>query len=163
MNIDPLAKFSARLFDLLPDDEHVILKNRSRGPFPNCVPSTDLVENGNRWCFFYFARRADLDLIVTREVPTQGYWTVYELFSPVIEFGLGRFDGEVLRSGRLYYIDSYYDEKKTLVSKLADFIRWSKQLFSKARRQLTFDKGLHAYLGKEAVQMRNSGIQFKQF
>src|SRR3954463_7765171 len=86
--------------ELLQPEEDVILKDRSRGPYPNCVSSTDLVEEGNRWYFFYFAKRADLDLIVTREVPTQGYWTVNELYSPVIEFGLGRFDGEVLRSGR---------------------------------------------------------------
>jgi hypothetical protein len=107
---------------LLRPDEDVVLKDRSRGPFPNCVSSIDLIENRNRWYFFYFARREDLDSIITREVPTQGYWTVNQIFSPVIEFGLGRFDGKILRSGRLYYIHSYYNEKKILVGKSADFI-----------------------------------------
>ena len=149
--------------ELLRPNDDMILKDRSRGPFPKCVTSIDLVEDGNRWYFFYFARREDLDSIITIEVPTQGYWAVDELFSPVIQFHLGRFDGDILRSGRLYYIDSYYDEKKMLVGKPADFIGWSRQLFRKAKRLLTYDKDLGAYLGNEAVKMRDSGIELRQF
>jgi hypothetical protein len=149
--------------ELLRPDEDLILKSRSRGPFPSCVTSIDLVADGNRLYFFYFARCVDLDTIVTREVPAQGYWAINQIFSPVIEFSLGRFDGEVLRSGRLYYIDSYYDEKKMLVGKPADFIEWSRQLFRKVKRLLMYDKDLGAYLGNEAVEMRDSGIELRQF
>ena len=148
---------------LLQLDDSVILKDRSRGPYPATVFSTDLIENENRQYFFYFARRVDLDAIVMAEVPTQGYWSINDLFSPVVEFTLGRFDGEVLRRGRFYYTDSYYDNQRRLIQKPVEFLNWADQVLNEAKRLLTYDRQLQSYLGSEAVEMRKSGIELRQF
>ena len=147
---------------LQPNDD-VILKDRSRGPYPEVVASPDLVEHGNRNYLFYFAQIATLDSSVMTEVPTQGYWAFETLFSPVVELTLGRFDGAVLRRSRLYYTDSFYDDKRTLVTKPEAFLVWAKQIFTKSRRLLTYDSGLKSYLGPHAAQMRDSGIELRQF
>lgn len=34
----------------------LILHNRSRGPFPQIIDTTDLIEDGDRHYFFYFVR-----------------------------------------------------------------------------------------------------------
>ena len=144
-------------------DDALILHTHARGPYPRCVDSTDFVENGQRWYFFYFVRRIDLDSLIMEEVKTQGYWSIDNLRSPVIEFIRSDFDGKKIRSGRLYYNDVYYDDAGKLVGKTPGFDVWAKRVLSKARRSLTYDKELFAYLGNEAIEMCKNGVRFVQF
>lgn len=140
--------------ELLSLEETLILHDRSRGPYPRIVDSTDLVEDGDRQHFFNFVRTADLDSVVMKEVKTQGYWNIDDLRSPVIEFTRSNFNGELIRRGRLYYIDVYYDDSGKLVGKTPGFDVWAKKVLSKARRSMEFDKELLAYVGDEANEMR---------
>src|SRR5262245_19151105 len=110
---------------VLHPNKEVLLSDRSRRPFPKALDSTDWVENGQRWYFFYLARCADPESILMLDVPNQGYWCIDDLYSPVIEFTLGRLDGDVLRSGRLYYKDSYYDGNDKLAYKSSPFVKWA--------------------------------------
>jgi hypothetical protein len=139
-----------------------ILHSRSRGPFPQSVESVDLVEDGRRWLFFCFARKADIDFIVNEHIPTQGYWSINTLKSPVVEFMHSPCDAGVLRNGRLYYEEYYYDSSQAvMMRKSPDFVEWAQRLFARTRRFLTHDKDLGAYMGKEAIEMRKAGIELR--
>lgn len=155
-----MIKLEKELMSLEPT---IILHRRSRGPFPRVVDSTDLVEDGQRQYFFYFVRTIDLDSVVTKEVKTQGYWVIVENFSPVVEVICSGFDGELLRPGRLYYNDAYYNEAGKAVGKTPGFDVWAKKVLSRARRLLKYDKELFAYVGAEANEMRKNGIKFAPF
>lgn len=144
-------------------DETVVLLDRFRGPFPDCRDTTDIVEHGQRRYFFYLARHVDLDSIVTKEVAPQGYWTIDDLRSPVIEFSRSRVNSDVIKRGRLYYSDTYYNGTGGLISKPGEFLKWSKKILSDARRLLSYDQELRAYLGKEAKELRKSGVKLVQF
>lgn len=148
---------------LLSVEKTLILHSRSRGPYPRIVDSTDLVEDGHQQNFFNLVRIADLDSVVTKEIKNQGYWSIDELRSPVIEFTRSNFDGALIRRGRLYYIDVYYDDSGKLVGKTLGFDVWAKKVLSKARRSLEYDKELLAYIGAEANEMRKNSIKFAQF
>lgn len=124
------------------------LHYRSRGPYPRVVDSTDLVENGERQYSFYFVRAKDLDSVITEEIKTQGYWSIDQMFSPVVEYLRSGFDGKMIRPGRLYYNDSYYDESGKLVGKTPGFDIWAKKLLSTARILFKYDKKLFAYVGE---------------
>lgn len=148
--------------ELLSIGEGVILHSRSRGPYPRIIDSTDLIEDGHQWLFFCFARSVDLDFLVNEEIRTQGYWSINTIKSPVIEFTRSFFDGRVLKTGRLYCDNFYYDESTNLVRrKSQDFSDWAKRILSKAKRLLTYDKEFHAYLGDEAIELHKVGIELQ--
>ena len=149
--------------NILEANQTVILLSRSRGPFSESVPSIDLITNGKRQYFFYLVREVDLDSVITKEVPGQGYWTIDDLCSPVIELTLGRIEKDVIRRGRLYYNDNYYDSTGKLVNKSSDFLKWANRIFASAKSWLTYDREVSSYVGKEAQELRKSGIKFVQF
>lgn len=155
---------TARLEELLLLPEPVaILVDRTPGPSPRILESTDLLKKGHRWYFFYLARKAELDSLRMKEVPTQGYWVVEEMLSPVIEFSRCVVTDDVIKEGRLYYTDSDYDRSGNLIVKSPEFREWAKKLLSAVRRSLKYDKELFAYVGKEAAEMRKAGVEFRQF
>ena len=146
--------------ELLAGEDSLIIHNRSRGPFPRVVESTDLVDQGQREVFSFLARRTDLDLVVMKEIPTQGYWTIDDLRSPVVQLIRSVCDRDQIKRGRLFYDASYYDQTGKLVSKDTEFIKWAKGTFSRARRLLTYNRQLGAYLGAEAVELSDKGARF---
>jgi len=154
------ANLERTLLELEPS---ILLDSRSRGPFPKPYDEDEELEGGRRNLFLYLVRRDDLESVITNEVPTQGYWSILDLYSSVIEVTRCGDADNVLRRGRLYYIESYFDEKDKLVSKSDEFRTWAKRVLSKARRMLTYDKELSAYLGDEAIQMRKAGVPFRSF
>ena len=145
------------LADLEPS---VLLNWRSRSPFPEPYLEAEEREGGQRNLFLYLVRHEDLDKVITEEVPSQGYWRVLDLYSPVMEVTRSGDADNLLRRGRLYYIESYFDETDKLVDKSDEFRNWAKRVMSTARRVLTYDKELSAYLGNEAIQMRKAGFPF---
>ena len=99
-----------------------------------------------------------------KEVGAQGYWVVNSLFSPVAELDRSHYDGQVLKRGRLYYVDGFYDPQELWIEKPANFKAWAKRLFTATRKTLVHDKKLGAYIGPEAALIRISGeVEFKSF
>lgn len=142
--------------------ELVVLRNRSLTPEPHPVDTTNFTEDGKQWLFLYLVRPSDLSAVRTREVAAQGYWSVDDLRSPVIELNRCYYNGKILRRGRLYFVDGYYGAQDQWVEKPEEFKAWAKRLFAAARKTLTFDKNLGAHIGPEAEQMRLDGeVEFK--
>lgn len=155
---------TAKLEELWPSPEPVtILVDRTPGPSPGILESTDLIKDGHRWYFFYLMRRSDLSSLRMKEIPTQGYWVIEDTLSPVIEFSRCVVTDDVIKEGRLYYTDSDYDRSGVLRIKSVEFRTWAKKIFSAVRRSLKYDKELYAYVGKEASEMRKSGVDLRQF
>jgi hypothetical protein len=108
----------------------------------------------------YLVRLRDLSDVVVKEVPAQSHWVVNSLFSPVVELDRCFYNGEVLKPGRLYYEDGFFDRDKW-VKKPPEFTAWAKRILAAARKTLKYDRQILAYLGPEASQMRSRGIDFK--
>lgn len=143
-------------------DELTVLHKRSPTPEPRVVNSMNLTQDGKQWLFLYLVRPADLIAVRTREVAAQGYWMVDDLTSPVVEAHRCYYDGKILRRGRLYYVDGFYDNQDSWVEKPMDFKTWTRRLFAAVRKPLTYDKRRGAYIGPEAAQMRLAGdVEFK--
>ena len=132
-----------------------ILHSRSPGPEPRVVDSVDVEENGRPWLFFYFIRPVDLHAVVTRDVPAQGHWTIDALKSPVVEFTRSFFDGAILRRGRLYYVDGFYDASNQWQEKAESFRTWAKAVLAKSKKEL--NKHQTDYIGAGAQAWLTSG------
>ena len=153
-----LAELETRLRSV---GDLTILHSRSPNPEPKVVENVQFTEDGKVW-FIYLVRSADLSDVVLKEVAAQGHWVVNSLFSPVVELDRCRYDGKVLKLGRLHYEDGFYDSRGLWVEKPAEFKAWAKRLFTAARKTLVHDKKLGAYIGPEAAQMRSEGeVEFK--
>jgi hypothetical protein len=139
----------------------IILHSRSPKPEAKVVQSVKFTEDGKQW-LLYLVRSADLNNILIKEVVAQGYWVIDNLFSPVVELDRCHYNGMVLKRGRLYYVDGFYNPEGLWIEKPANFKAWAKHLFTAARKSLVYDKKLGAYIGPEAALMRISGeVEFK--
>src|ERR1043165_7618856 len=98
-------------------DELVILHSRSPTDEPRIVETMNFSEDGKQWLFFHFVRLSDLSAVQIREVPAQRYWVVDILKSPVVEVNRCYYDGKILRRGRLYYVDGFYDAQDQWLEK----------------------------------------------
>lgn len=114
----------------------VILNSRSMTAEPCIVPSFDIQVEEKPWLYFYLVRKSDLNDVVTRPVPAQGYWTVDILRSPVVEFNSCYFDGKILRRGRAYYVDGFFDEKGGWIRKPDIFLDWAKAVIKGTKKIL---------------------------
>lgn len=144
--------------ELVALEPSILLESWSRGPFPQRYSKDAESESGRRNLFLYLVRQDDVGKVITEEITTQGRWSLLDLYSPVVELTRSGDADNVLRSGRLYYIESYFDEGGHLVCKNDEFRNWARRVMSKARRLLTYDKELSAYLGAEAIEIQKSGI-----
>lgn len=80
--------------------------------------------------------------------------------SPIIEYYCGFAGASVIRSGRLYRIDSYYDKEGKKVRKSQDFIHWANRVFRKVKNHLQkIEDGYYA--GAIALEMRKHGVNFE--
>jgi hypothetical protein len=140
-------------------DHSPILHQRSFAPTPRVLESTVFKENGKQWLYFYLIRSEDLASVKLREVATQGYWVVEDLTSPVVELNRCYYDGKILRRGRLYYTDGYF-EQSGWIEKSPEFIGWAKRIFAAARKSFKFDRELLSYIGPEAKELLSHGVQF---
>ena len=132
----------------------LVLHSRSPTSAVRKLETLDFAENGKPWLFFYLVRPEDLSAIITRHVPVQGYWTIDVLKSPVVEFNSCFFNGDKLRRGRVYYIDSYYGEDDVLVQKSESFQAWAKSLFGVVKKSLK--KRGADYVGPHAIEWLSS-------
>lgn len=126
-----------------------ILHSRSNTATPRIVPSLDFRESDQQWLFFHLVRESDLSCVVTRHVPSQSYWTIDVLRSPVIEFNRCYFDGRILRRGRVYYVDAFYGPDDAWMEKSEDFRLWAKSVLKIIRH--CFKKHGSDYIGNETL------------
>jgi hypothetical protein len=83
------------------------------------------------------------------------------LRSPVIEVSRSFENEQILRAGRLYYVDRYYDRSGKLTEKTLGFRKWARNVLSKARKSLQYDENLEAYIGQHAALLRDRGIELE--
>ncbi len=143
--------------------EFVIFTYTSECASPHVVSSLNAEENGRRITSYYLARPEDMGSIVMHHVPEQGYWTVDEQASPVIELGTCFFDGQILRSSRAYYVDGFYgpdDQWITKRMKSEEFRKWAKVIFStikKTLKRLDPNSKFVEYIGEDAAAWHAAG------
>lgn len=114
----------------------LVLHSRSPSAKPRVVDSVSFEEEGRPWLFFHLVRPEDLDAVVTRHVPAQGYWVVDEQSSPVVQFIRCGFDGRILRRGRLYYVDAIHGPEGEQRLKSEAFRSWAKKVLAVAKKGL---------------------------
>lgn len=107
--------------------------------------------------FGYLARPQDLEKVVLRHVPAQGYWVVDETRSAVVELDGGFDDGKILRRGRLYFHKGFYGEDGQWVNKAQDFLQWAEEILKLAKKLSRRDQKLDAYVGQSAEEEQRSG------
>jgi hypothetical protein len=135
----------------------LVLHSRSPGSEPRVLESVSIEENGQPWLFVVLVRPEDLQAVVTRHVPAQGYWTIDVVQSPVIEFTRCFFNGTLLRRGRLYYVDGFYDANDTWQDKRNGFRQWAKAVLAKTKKGLKKHKTDYIGTGAEAWLASNGG------
>jgi hypothetical protein len=114
----------------------LILHRISDSDKPKVIDSFGFVNQTTTWLYFYLVRPEDLGSVLMIHVPEQGHWVVDGLFSPTIEFYQSFFDYKVLRRGRIFYDDGYYQRDGKWADKNTAFIRWAKSIFSITRKSL---------------------------
>jgi hypothetical protein len=155
-------------FYVLPEEqlwfENII---RTAGPFlilcriikegePVLLQSTVVERFGDEDLTAYLIRRADLDKLVVTGAPKQTELFVDDLRSPVLQYSRCYFDGERVRRGRLYFVESYFDNHDKRVEKPDDFIKWGRNVLALVRKCLNRrDDGDYASIG--AVQRERAG------
>ena len=117
-------------------DPLAIILDRSNTSEPRVVSSLDFQENGRPWLFLFLVRPEDLPKVVMNYVPAQGYWTVETLYSPVIELTRSFFDGQILRQGRVYYVDGFYGPDRAWIEKREAFRSWAKSVLALIKKTL---------------------------
>ena len=127
----------------------LILHDRSSMSEPRVLPTLTFKENSQQHLFYFLVRPDDLSDVVMEHVPNQGYWSVDILRSPVIEFTSCYFDGQILRRGRIYYVDGYYGADDAWMEKPETFRRWAAAVRKTVRKELT--KRDSDYIGEEAA------------
>jgi hypothetical protein len=140
--------------------EFVIFLDDSRTGSPVVVDSLNVEENGRRVLSYNLARPQDMDSIVMRHVPEQGYWTAQVTPSPLLELGTCFFDGKILRSDRAYYVDGLYGPDGQWVMKSEEFRKWAKIILSTAKKtlkRLDPNSKFVEYIGEDAAAWHAAG------
>ena len=127
-----------------------IIHSRSSTPEPRIVPSLLTEDEGKRWLYYYLVRPNEVQSVEMSPVPARGYWTDGSDKSPIVHVSACFFDGTVLRSGRVYYVDWFVDPTShEWVEKDESFKKWARSLLIKVKKSLVL-KGID-YFGAEAL------------
>jgi len=139
--------------------DFVILHARSASASPRMVDSLNFYESGKQWYFLFLARPEDLNAVVTRHIPEQGYWTVQESPSPVVQFRCCSFDGKTLKAGRVYYNDQFLPRGgDQWVEKPEAFRKWAKMVQATVKKSLKRrDSKYVEYIGADAQAWLDAG------
>ncbi len=92
--------------------------------------------NEKNWVKTYLVMDSQLDQVILNDVEAQDYDLIDSLRSPVIELIRPYFDVEknILRRGRLYFKDGYWNENREWVQKNDAFLDWANLLFKRFRK-----------------------------
>jgi len=77
----------------------------------------------------------------------------------VIQFSGCHYDGEVLLIGRFYFQTDFL-VGDTIWHKRPEFLDWGDEVFRLTKRTMHWSKGLLAYVGEDAMRLRQSGGRF---
>ncbi len=138
----------------------VILHRRSMTGRPRQLASTDLYEEGQSNLFYCLVRPEDLDKVTMEYVPAQKHWMIDTLRSPIIEYDRCYTDERLIRRGRMYYTDGFYDEKEEWKEKTTDYLTWAKKILMLGKKTLVRDG--HDYLGPTASDLIAQGKKIKE-
>lgn len=99
--------------------------------------------------YFYLVRAEDVPSLVLTHVPAQGYWSLDVIRAPVVEFTRCFLDGRLLRRGRIYYREWFYDSDGRRVEKGKEFGSWARRIVTVAKRGLMRRDG--DWIGADAL------------
>lgn len=139
---------------------YVAMHSRSETDRPRLLSQLSYEQNGKPWPFFFLVQEELLGDIRMRHVPTQNYWTVDVLTSPVVEFQKGLRSEAGLLPCRLYFTESYFDTSGALVAKPDSFRGWAASVFS-ASKKLMKKRGAY-YVAPDAICLEASGVVLTQ-
>lgn len=111
------------------------------------IISDSLLLNESEDLNFYLARREDLNDIQLKFLPSQYYWYVDSLQSPVIKYSRCYFTDTMIRRGRLWFQPGAYKDSEW-IDKNQDFVEWADTIIKKIRRKLKrykHQKGEYTY------------------
>jgi hypothetical protein len=131
--------------------DFVALDSRPLQSHPRSLPSIEYDERGEPGRYFYLTRPEFVASVKTYKVEHQDYWHIDDGYSPVIELIRCFSNERLIRRGRLYIIDHYYDEDGQKVMKPESFLHWAKCVFASAKKTLKYDATLGAYVGPDAL------------
>lgn len=134
--------------------DFLILHSRSVTSVPRVVDTLSFDEHGKPWLFLFLIRPDDIASVIMRHVPAQNYWVVDTVKSPVIEVTRCFFDAKIIRRGRFYYNDSFYNSDGVLLEKSELFRNWAKSNFRIVKGELQ-KFGLF-YIGHDAKIWKES-------
>ena len=134
------------------------LKERSRSPTAEVCSSSVISEFGKEWLGILVARSDDVGRIRFRPIRGRVDFSCDPVIEPIVEFSRCYVDNKIIRPGRLYRVDEYFDDGD-VIRKSATFIKWAEKLFDNGRAGLEMLRpGLYA--GFHASKLREAGILF---
>ena len=140
--------------------DFVIFLEESKSATPCAAGSLNVEDNVCRALHYCLARPEDMDAIVMRHVPEQGYWTFQVTPSPAIELGTCYFNGQILRRSRVYYVDGFYGPGGDWVVKSEEFRKWAKSVLAIVRKSVKpylRTGSLTEYIGEDAAKWHAAG------
>jgi len=89
---------------------------------------TTRFEADGEWLKVFLVRRCDLHQVRFKQVLAQRYWLVDDLRSPVVEYSRCFCHNGVLRRGRLFFDEGYFDEAGRWTLKPDTFTVWASSI-----------------------------------
>ena len=133
-----LNKKDSGLLDsrLIEVEDLVFLKARSGSSNPHFLINSIIKNMGKEPLKIILVRNSDLENLAFQRVENTKDFRIDTLKSPVIEYSRCFVSHEIIRRGRLYCQNSYFDENGDLMKKPEGFLKWRKRIFEKARIDL---------------------------
>jgi hypothetical protein len=105
---------------------------------------------------FYLAPQATQ--LARKFYPKPNWWAI-DSDSEGIEFSGCDFDGTTVLIGRLWYQRDFVKDMH-LASKSSEFLKWAEAVFRYAKRFLSYEAKIDAYVGEAAMKFRQNGGLF---
>jgi hypothetical protein len=138
----------------------VFLKDRSHASAPETQSSSIILRFGEEWLRILIARSDDVDRIMFNPIKGRNDFSCDATVEPIIQFSRCYVDDQIIRPGRLYRVDEYFDDNGELKEKSPAFIEWADRLFAHAKKAL-HKIGPGLYAGTEALELRERGVEFE--
>jgi hypothetical protein len=136
------------------------LKDRSHSPVAETQNSSVILKFGEEWLRILIARRDDVDKIRFKPIKDRNDFSCDVTLEPIVQFSRCYVDDKIIRPGRLYRVDEYFDTNDKLKEKSPAFIEWADQLFANGKEAL-HKIGPGLYAGTEALALREAGVEFE--
>lgn len=128
----------------------IILHSRSNSATPRRLSSINPSIGAEDWLYLYLVRPEDIGRVLLKHVPNQDYWLIDVIRSPVVELQRCFFDGKLLRRGRAFFTEKYYDSNGILIQKTESFKLWAKSVLKAIKKDS--NKNGSDYIGKDAAK-----------